>query len=86
MKSTNQELKEFVNSLEAKVVKFGNHPCGVISIDLIVLTQDICRFKTIKEWIDSKNLPKHFKKTILITLLEINPPENVKNELISLCL
>lgn len=82
---TTQELYDFVLSLKESKVKFGDHPIYNM-IDLRTLTHDILGYSNMKNWIDSKNMPDHLKKNIILAILSTNPPENVKNELIAIVL
>lgn len=82
---TTKEFSDFVLSLKESKVKFGDHPI-YNSIDLRTLTQDVLGFSNLTDWINSKNMPDHLKKNIIIAILSTNPPENVKNELIAIML
>ena len=67
------------------MVKFGDPPIFA-AINLVTLTSDLLEFKTIKDWLDSKNMPDHLRKNIIKALISIEPPENARNELIIMIL
>jgi hypothetical protein len=79
------ELYESVRQMKNPRVKFGDHPI-YNNINLVTLTSDLLKFETIKDWVDSKNMPNHIKNNIIKALISIDPPENAKNELIVLLL
>jgi len=54
------------------------------TINLKVLTKDIKDFESFQTWWKSKNLTDHLHKKLVNTLLKINPPDNVKNELLAM--
>lgn len=71
------------------MIKFGDHgenPKWEYVINLVTLTSDLLEFKTIKDWLDSKNMPDHLRKNIIKALISIEPPENARNELIMMIL
>ena len=68
-----------------RTVKFGDPPIFA-AINLVTLTSDLLEFKTIKDWLDSKNMPDHLRKNIIKALISIEPPENARNELIIMIL
>jgi|LakMenEpi03Aug12_release.lakeMendotaPanAssembly.Ray.scaffolds.fasta_scaffold349542_1 hypothetical protein len=85
-----QEFAEFINNLEKPVVElpldFKKSNTTYHSIDLKIFTKDIENFDNITTWIKSKNIPDHLQRNIIKVLIGINPPQNVKNELISIVL
>lgn len=78
-----QEFVDFIENLESSLVKL--HGSGPVfrSIDLRILTKNIKNHYSIHDWIQNLNLPNHLKKNIILTILENNPPENVKNEFLA---
>jgi hypothetical protein len=81
----NIEFFEFINNLDNSVVTLTDNPF-FRTIDLKVLTKDVKEFDNITDWVNNKNMPNHLKKTVLKVLLNINLPENVRNELLALML
>ena len=82
---TVEELRNFVDSLENSKIKFGDHPLFDL-IDLRTLTNDLLRFDNLEDWLKSKNMPNHLKENVIKAILSTNPPESIKNELISFML
>ena len=56
------------------------------SINLKTLTKDIINYNSLQVWLKNKNLPNYLQTNIIKSILKINPPENVRNELLSLML
>jgi len=81
----NIEFFDFINNLDNSVVNLTDNPV-FRTIDLKVLTKDVKEFDNITDWVNNKNMPNHLKKTVLTVLLNINLPENVRNELLALML
>lgn len=86
--NTIQEFVDFINQLENSNVRLDSvRPESAElyhTINLKVLTKDIKDFESFQTWWKSKNLPDHLHKTLVKTLLKINPPDNVKNELLAM--
>ena len=56
------------------------------SINLKTLTKDITNYNSLQVWLKNKNLTNYLQTNIIKSILKINPPENVRNELLSLML
>jgi hypothetical protein len=56
------------------------------SIDLKKLIKDIHNYSDFLDWWQSRNMPKHLNKVLVKTILNLNPPESVKNALIFIML
>lgn len=78
-----QEFIEFIENLESSIVKLHGSGPAFRSIDLKILTKNIKNYSSINDWMKSFNLTSHLKKNIITTILNNNPPESVKNELLA---
>ena len=59
-----------------------NYVRFVRTIDLKHLSKDILDYENLHGWIKNKNISKFLLKNILITIINTNPPENCRNELL----
>lgn len=80
---TIKEFIEFIESLEFSTVKLHGSGPAFRSIDLKTLTKNVKNYSSINDWMKSLNLTNHLKKNIITTILNNNPPESVKNELLA---
>lgn len=71
----NVELLNFINNLEPEIPKFGN---------VRILTYGICNYPSLEDWISKKFFTEYVQKEIILTFIKLNPPDNIKNQLISL--
>jgi hypothetical protein len=83
--NTAQELNEFINNLENPIVKF-DWITGYDTIDLKILVKDIHKFNSVQEWINSLELTNTMLRHIIKVLMQTNPPEIIKNELLLISL
>jgi len=84
---TTHEFTAFIESLPDPTVQLHNFGKAVYhTIDLRTLAKDIGNFGDFMEWWKSKNMPKHLNNTIALTILGLNPPENIKNAMLFLML
>jgi hypothetical protein len=56
------------------------------SINLKILTKDIINYNSLQSWLKNKSLTDHLQNNIIKAILKINPPESVRNELLSIML
>lgn len=89
--TTIHEFILFIESLPDPTVQlhnFGKATCKATyhTINLRGLAKDIGNFQDLREWWKSKNMPKHLNNTIALTIIGLNPPENVKNAMLFLML
>ena len=85
--TTIQEFILFIESLPEPTVQLHNFGKSVYhTIDLRTLTKDIGNFHDFMEWWKSKNMTKHFNNTIALTILGLDPPEDIKNAMLFLML
>lgn len=84
--NNNQLLKEFVDNMKSPNIKFVDSPIFNYSINLKTLCKDLENFSNIESWLNNKKAPQHLRNNLIKALLSINPPENVRNELITLFL
>lgn len=80
---TPHEFRQFVESLENPVVQMDE---SLHTIDLKTLTKDTRLHHDFREWWKSKNMPKHLNNTIIKTILNTNPPENIRTALLFMML
>jgi hypothetical protein len=83
---TTIQLFEFINKLEEPVVVLHSQSKAFRTIDLKHLSKDLLDYTNLYGWIKSKNIPKFLLKNILITIINSNPPENCRNELLGILL
>jgi hypothetical protein len=95
--TANQELFDFINKLTNSYVPLLGTPEQTVysenldkkifhKIDLKILCKDVKNYDNLQDWLKSKNAPKYLLKNIIITIINLNPPENVKNQLLSILL
>ena len=85
--TTIQEFTAFIDSLPAPPVQLHSFGKAVYhTIDLPTLTKDIGNFQDLREWWKSKNMPKHLNNTIALTIIGLDPPEDIKNAMLFLML
>lgn len=85
--TTIQEFILFIESLPNPTVQLHSFGKAVYhTIDLLTLAKDIGNFQDFREWWKSKNMPKHLNNTIALTIIGLNPPENIKNAMLFLML
>jgi len=80
--NTIQEFINFIDGLNNPNIEL--YELG--SIDLKILTKDIINYNSLQSWLKNKSLTDHLQKNIIKAILNINPPESVRNELLSLML
>jgi hypothetical protein len=83
---TTIHLFEFINKLEEPVVVLHSQSKAFRTIDLKHLSKDVLDYTNLYGWIKSKNIPKFLLKNILITIINTNPPDSCKNELLGILL
>lgn len=76
----------WINQLESPIISLFEKTKAFRTIDLKHLAKDILDFRDLHSWIKNKNIPKFLLKNILITIINNNPPENCKNELLGILL
>jgi hypothetical protein len=88
--NTIQEFINFIEGLDDSVVTFNlldkyldEHEN---EIDLKILTKDIADYSSLQVWLKNIIQSSYLKDCIIKSILKINPPENVKNELLSIML
>jgi hypothetical protein len=90
-----QEFINFIESLDSTIVEYPEiqKPANLDSwlvpnykIDLKTLTKHIINYNSLQSWLQSKNLTDHLQKNIIKAILNTNPPESVRNELLSIML
>jgi hypothetical protein len=81
---TIKEFVKFIDGLKSPIASLERSGDALRTINLKTLTKDIEKYESIEKWILSKNLTDRLKKIIISTILDLNLPENVKNEFISL--
>ena len=85
--TTIQEFTAFIDSLSDPTVQLHNFGNATYhTIDLPTLTKDIGNFQDFRDWWKSKNMPKHLNNTIALTIIGLEPPENIKNAMLFLML
>ena len=92
-----QDFVQFINSMENAVVKLEEGVDQVMelknwknrqfhTINLKVLIKDIENYPTFLDWWKSRNLTKHLNNVLVKTILNQNPPDSVKHNLIFIML
>lgn len=91
-----KDFVDFVNNLENPTVKLETSlPRNALkhwpqepfhSIDLKILIKDIHKYKQFVDWWESRNMTPHLRNNIVKTILNINPPESVRNILLLIML
>ena len=85
--TTIQEFTAFIESLPDATVQIHNFAKTTYhTIDLLTLTNDIGNFQDFRDWWRSKNMSKHLNNTIALTIIRLDPPENIKNAMLFLML
>lgn len=77
--ATPQEFLDWLRSLPSGVVQL--HDFGKAryrTIDLNTLAKDLPEHPDLLSWWKGKNMPKHLNDTVAKTILEQNPPPNVR--------
>lgn len=88
---------EFVNNLDKPVVKlevrivrenqlkkWPQEPFHTINLKMFI--KDINNYQKFVDWWASKNMTPHLRNIIVKTILNINPPESVRNTLLLMML
>jgi hypothetical protein len=87
MMTSIHEFAAFIDSLPDPTVQLHNFgKANYHTINLKSLTKDIENFQDLREWWKSKNMPKHINNTIALTILGLEPPEDIKNAMLFLML
>lgn len=81
-----QLLFYWIDKLENPTVLLHSESKAFRTIDLKYLSKDILNFNNLHSWIKNKNIPKFLFKNILITIINTNPPEDCRNELLGILL
>lgn len=81
-----QIIFDWVNELEQPLVLLHSQTKAFRTIDLKYLFKDVLDYTNLYGWIKSKNIPKFLLKNILITIINTNPPDSCKNELLGILL
>lgn len=81
-----QLLSGWINQLDNPLVLLHEQSKAFRTIDLKHLSKDILDFKNLHSWIRNKNIPKFLLRNILITIINTNPPEDCRNELLGILL
>ena len=88
--NTIQEFIDFIDGLDNPNIELyepklpPKTPFG--SINLKTLTKDIINYNSLQVWLKNKNIPNYLQANIIKSILKMNPPESVRNELLSLML
>lgn len=84
---TAQEFIAFIDSLPDPCVQLYNFGKATYhTINLKGLAKDIENFSDFRDWWKSKNMPPHLNNKIALTILELNPPENIRHTMLFLML
>lgn len=77
--TTPQEFLEWIRTLPSTRVPLHN-PEGkpLHSIDLQTLAKDLPEHPDLFSWWKGKNMPKHLNNTVAQTILDLDPPENIR--------
>ena len=73
------EFIEWIGSLPDPVVylyDFGK--ATYRTIDLQILTKDLPEHPDILSWWKGKNMPRHLGKTVAQTILDLDPPDDIR--------
>jgi hypothetical protein len=85
--TTIEEFAAFIDSLPSPTVQLHGFGDSLRrTIDLRTLTKDIGNFQDLREWWKSKNMPGRLNNTIALTIIGLDPPENIKNAMLFLML
>lgn len=77
--TTPDEFIRFINGLPDPVVQLHDHgKARYRTIDLRTLTKDLPGHESLLAWWRGKNMPPHLSNTVAQTILELNPPENIR--------
>lgn len=76
----------WINQLENPTISLFEKTKAFRTIDLKHLSKDILDYENLHGWIKNKNISKFLLKNILITIINTNPPENCRNELLGILL
>jgi hypothetical protein len=71
-----QEFLDFISSLPSPRVPLHGNPGR--TIDLQTLARDLPDHDSLLSWWKGKNMPPHLSNTVAKTILELNPPEDVR--------
>lgn len=80
-----QLLSSWINQLDNPIVLLEKSK-AFRTIDLRHLSKDILDFESLRSWLNNKNIPKFLLRNILITIINTNPPEDCRNELLGILL
>lgn len=77
---TPAEFMDFVQGLENPTVQIHqDHSKAVFrTINLLTLTKDLLQYDDFRKWWKSKNMPPHLNNLIAQTILDQNPPEDIR--------
>lgn len=77
---TPQEFMLWVESLPDPIVRLhqGHAGSALHTINLMTLTKDILQHEDFRRWWKGKNMPPHLNNTIARTILDLDPPENIR--------
>lgn len=77
--TTPQEFLLWIRSLPSARVPLHN-PEGkpLHSIDLHTLAKDLPGHHSLLDWWRGKNMPRHLNNTVAMTILEQDPPEDIR--------
>lgn len=74
--TTPKELLDWVQSLPSPRVPLHETPGR--TINLLVLAKDLPDHDSLLSWWKGKNMPPHLGKNVAKTILELEPPENIR--------
>jgi hypothetical protein len=83
--ATPDEFIDWIRGLPDPVVQL--HDFGKATyrtIDLRTLAKDLHQHPDVLSWWKGKNMPRHLNNTAAQTILDLNPPENIRAAMIFL--
>lgn len=84
---TPREFMDFVEGLKNPVVQMHKDDNPTLrTINLMTLTKDLLQYDDFRRWWKSKNMPPHLNNAIANTILDLNPPDNIKSAMLFMML
>lgn len=87
MDSIQQQFISFVEGLEDPAIPLLQEGSKIYrTINLKVFIKNINQWESFHDWWKSKNMTPYLNKNVIKSIINVNPPDSVKNVLISMTL